>query len=269
MPPLITLLTDFGTQDSYVGIMKGVMARICPDAQMIDLTHGIPPQDIAAARFNLMSAYLYFPAAAVHVVVVDPGVGSTRRAIAVHTPHGRFVAPDNGVLSGILDRYESRQIQVVELSNPEVWRTPAPSATFHGRDIFAAVAAHWAAGRLTQDLGEPLAVTDLVPFELPALQQSPTEIEGSVQYCDRFGNVVTTIPVEALDEDVWSVVREDGLIELRHTYSDVPPGQPIVLMGSHGWVEIAVNQGSAKDRLGLAVGSPVRMVRAIPLKNCN
>lgn len=261
MPPLITLLTDFGTQDSYVGIMKGVIAGLCPQAQVIDLTHDIPPQDIAAARFNVVNAYLYFPAATIHVVVVDPGVGSARRAIAVQTPHGRFVAPDNGVLSGVLDRYESSQVQAATLTNVELWRTPLPSVTFHGRDIFAPVAAHWAAGHLLSSLGEFLTLDELVSFNLPKLRTTPTGIEGHVQYCDRFGNVITTIPATALTGDDWCIQVGERAIAHQSAYSNVPPGDLLALVGSHGWLEVAVNQGSAQALLGVAVGDPLQLVR--------
>jgi S-adenosyl-L-methionine hydrolase (adenosine-forming) len=257
MPPLITLLTDFGTQDSYVGILKGVIAGICPEVLVIDLTHEVPPQDVAAARFNVMNAYLYFPATTIHVVVVDPGVGSTRRAIAVQTPHGGFVAPDNGVLSGVLERYESGQVQIVELTNLDLWRSPFPSATFHGRDIFAPVAAHWAAGRSIHTLGEPLALEDLVLFNRPPLTETSTEIRGHVQYCDRFGNLITTIPAEALNGKNWAIEVGERTIPHASAYSEVPPGEALALMGSHGWIEIAVNQGNAQAMLGLGVDSEI------------
>lgn len=257
MPPLITLLTDFGTQDSYVGIMKGVIASICPSAQLIDLTHAIPPQDLAAARFNLTNAYLYFPATAIHVVVVDPGVGSPRRAIAVQTPHGNFVAPDNGVLSGVLERYDADQVQIVDLNQTEFWRTERPSHTFHGRDIFAPIAAHWAAGRLLEELGEPLALTDVVHCPLPQVVQTATGVTGCVQYCDRFGNAITNIAVDEVGAD-WRVEINGQAIAQHQTYSDVPPGELLALIGSYGWIEVAVSQGNAQERLGLTVGTPIQ-----------
>jgi S-adenosylmethionine hydrolase len=256
-PPCITLLTDFGTQDSYVGILKGVIAGICPQAVVIDLTHEIPPQDIAAARFNLLMAYRYFPAHTIHLVVVDPGVGSARRAIALETPLGRFVAPDNGVLSGVLADFRPEEMAGVSLDRPEWWRTDAPSATFHGRDIFAPGAAHWATGVPLQQLGSAVAIADFTPFPLKPYTRTAAEIQGSIQYGDRFGNLITTIPGTAITHRTQSVWIGDRAIPCHRTYGDVLPGQPLALIGSHGWLEIAVNQGSAREQLNLGVGDEV------------
>ncbi len=138
--PFISLLTDFGLQDPYVGIMKGVIHTLSPQAQLIDLSHGIPPQDVAAARFALMTAYPYLPSGTIHLAVVDPGVGSSRRAVAIQTETGFLVGPDNGLFSGVLA--QTPALAAVELNRPRYWRTPSPSRTFHGRDIFAPTAAH-------------------------------------------------------------------------------------------------------------------------------
>ncbi len=151
---LVTLLTDFGLSDVYVGVMKGVITQINPRLRVVDLTHQIPPQNITAARFSLMNAYPYFPKGTVHVAVVDPGVGSHRRAIAIQLDSGFLVGPDNGLFSGVLS--QTKVIAVVELTNPEYWQTSAPSQTFHGRDIFAPVGAHLASGVPLKQLGETI-----------------------------------------------------------------------------------------------------------------
>ena len=165
MAPIMTLLTDFGYQDGYGGVMKGLIASSCPTAQLIDLTHSIPPQNIAAARFTLLNAYAHFPLGTVHLVVVDPGVGTTRRAIALQISHGYLVGPDNGVLSGVVDAVGA--IAAVELTNPDYWRTAEPSTTFHGRDIFAPVAAHLVAGVPLEKLGATISPTSLTRIAIP------------------------------------------------------------------------------------------------------
>jgi S-adenosylmethionine hydrolase len=148
---LITLLSDFGLSDVYVGVMKGVIAQINPALTVVDLTHQIPPQNIAAGRFSLMNAYPYFPGGTVHIAVVDPGVGSRRRGVAIQLDAGFLVGPDNGLFSGVLS--ENPVVAAVELTNPQYWRTLSPSTTFHGRDIFAAVGAHLASGISDRTVG--------------------------------------------------------------------------------------------------------------------
>lgn len=254
---LITLLSDFGAQDVYVGVMKGVIAQINPGLQVIDLTHQIPPQDIAAGRFCLMSAYSYFPASTVHVAVVDPGVGSQRRGVAVKFAGGYLVGPDNGLLSGVLSL--SPVQAAVELTNPDYWRSPHPSSTFHGRDIFAPVGAHLASGVSIEQLGNPIAPDSLVHLSLP--YQHEAEIRGCIQYIDTFGNLITNIPAAAV-KGFWSVKVKDFVIPSGKTYSDRQVGELIALGGSHGWVEIAVNGGSAQSRLQLDWGDSIAVVMA-------
>ena len=253
---LITLLSDFGAQDVYVGVMKGVIAQINPGLQVIDLTHLIPPQNIAAGRFCLMSAYSYFPASTVHVAVVDPGVGSQRRGVAVKFAGGYFVGPDNGLLSGV---FSLSPVQAaVELTNPDYWRSPHPSSTFHGRDIFAPVGAYLASGVSIEQLGNPIAPDSLVQLSL-LYQQSEAEINGCIQYIDTFGNLITNIPAAAV-RGSWSVKVKDIFIPSGQTYSDLQVGELIALGGSHGWVEIAVNGGSAQSRLQLDWGDSIAVV---------
>jgi len=254
---MITLLTDFGTQDAYVGVIKGVIVSRCPTTPIIDLTHAVPPQDLLAARFVLLSAFPYFPPKTVHLVVVDPGVGSTRRAIAVQFAGGFFVGPDNGILSGVAD--QSPILQAVELTNPAYWRTPNPSATFHGRDIFASVAAHIANGVLLTQLGSTIAADSLVPLTLPPVLLTGQGLMGRIQYIDHFGNAVTNIPAEQVGDRPWHLVLATVKIPSAKTYTSTESGTPLALIGSHGFVEIAVNQGSAQHQLGLSVGDGVTL----------
>jgi S-adenosyl-L-methionine hydrolase (adenosine-forming) len=245
-PQVVTLLTDFGLSDVYVGVMKGVIAQINPILKVVDLTHEIPPQDIGAARFGLMNAYLYFPLGTVHVAVVDPGVGSRRRGVAIAIAEGFLVGPDNGLFSGILS--QTPALCAIELTNPQYWRSPHPSSTFQGRDIFAPVGAYLAAGTSLSELGTPIDPATLVQFSIPSYQKTATGFIGSFQYSDRFGNLVTNIPASAIAGTLWSVQIGDRIIPSVHTYSDGNLEELVSLIGSHGWVEIAVNGGSAKSQ---------------------
>ena len=260
MPSTMTLLTDFGYRDGYVGVMKGVITSICPTVQLIDLSHDIPPQNIAAARFTLLNAYPYLPTGTVHLTVVDPGVGTARRAIALQTPQGYFVGPDNGVLSGIFDSMQPEEIEAVELTEPKYWRSPQPSQTFHGRDIFAPVAAHLAAGVALQEVGDSLDPKTLLRIAIPQAEITPEQIVGSIQHIDHFGNLITTIPASAIATENW--VMQVGKVEIPvgKAYGEVEIGHAIALVGSHGWVEIALNSSSAQARLRLAIGDKVKLI---------
>jgi S-adenosylmethionine hydrolase len=256
VPACITLLTDFGLQDPYVGMMKGAIASIC-SATVIDLTHQIPPQDIAAARFALLSAYPYFPEGTIHTAVVDPGVGTARRAIALRSKTGYLVGPDNGVFSGVIQHHGV--LEAVHLTNRQYWRSPKPSQTFHGRDIFAPVAAHLAAGVAFTELGSTLPLDTLATLDLPPpVRQPDGTVMGRIQAIDHFGNLITNIP----GSDVLApahLLLGDHVIPLATTYGAVPVGALVGLIGSHGWLEIAVNGGSAQAHCGVQVGDLVRM----------
>ncbi|MEP7294036.1 MAG: SAM-dependent chlorinase/fluorinase, partial [Chloroflexota bacterium] len=188
MIKLIALLTDFGTTDTYVGVMKGVMLGIAPDIQLVDLTHAIQPQNIRQAAFLLLNSYRFFPPETVFLVVVDPGVGSSRRALAVRAGQYTFVAPDNGVLSYVLD--ELSECQTVELTNPD-YQLSGASNTFHGRDIFAPAAAHLAAGVPLDTLGAPVDPPVILPD--PSLVVAGKHVIGEVLHIDHFGSAVTSI----------------------------------------------------------------------------
>jgi hypothetical protein len=249
---IITLLTDFGHKDIYVGVLKGAIARINPNISIIDLTHEIPPQDVVAGKFCLMSAYPHFPEDTIYIAVVDPGVGSKRRGIAVKLSRGYLVGPDNGLFSGLFDR----ALHAVELNNPQYWGTTQPSQTFHGRDIFAPVGAHLATGVALEELGETIAIESLVKLSLP-------EFDGaiaSIQYIDSFGNLITNIPGTAIINRSWSLVVDKRIIPSCKTYSDLPEGALVALIGSDNWIEIAVNKGNAQKLLNLHCGDKIHLI---------
>ena len=246
---IVTLLTDFGERDVYVGVMKGAIALINPQLSVIDLTHQIPPQNILAARFALLNAYPYFPPQTVHVAVVDPGVGSRRRGIALQLTKGYLVCPDNGLCSGILDL--DSIVTAVELTNSQYWRVSDPSYTFHGRDIFAPVGAHLANGVPLNQLGKEIDPTSLVKLNLPALEHKQQQVTGYIQYIDHFGNLITNIPGNLVQGKSWRININDLTITSGKTYSDVSPGDTITLVASHNWIEIAVNNGNAAEKLKL------------------
>ena len=269
---IITLLSDFGLSDVYVGVMKGVIAQINPALTVVDLTHQIPPQNIAAARFSLMNAYPYFPTGTVHVAVVDPGVGSHRRGIALQLDSGFLVGPDNGLFSGVLN--QNPVVEAVELTNPKYWRTLTPSTTFHGRDIFASAGAHLASGVPLEQLGEVIDPETLVQLAIPERTPTATGVAGCIQYVDHFGNLITNIPAADVQGKTWSVAvgdsptetLRDRIIPGSQTYSDRPLGEVVALVGSHGWVEIAVNGGSAQSELQMDWGTVVEVVLTTELK---
>lgn len=255
MPPLVTLTTDFGTRDPYVAAMKGCIARIAPSARILDLTHEIAPQDITEAALFLTGAVPYFPAEAVHCIVVDPGVGTKRLPVAVEAGGRRFVCPDNGVLALLLRTLPLGEAR--HITNADCMR-PAVSATFHGRDVFAPTAAKLAAGMPIGDVGPEVA--SLTQLDLPEPQaEADGTVQGEIVHIDRFGNCITNISREILPSDAPSeaVLPDRTPLALRETYGSVRHGEPLALFGSSGRLEIAVNGGDAADSLGLKRGDPV------------
>lgn len=249
--PVITLLTDFGAADTYVAQMKGVILGLCPNAQIVDLTHEIAPGDIRGAAFALAGAYRHFPRGTVHVAVVDPAVGTHQARLAVRTGSGQsFLAPDNGLLAPTLD--ELRGVEARRLA------TGGAAATFHGRDVFAPAAARLAAGGDFARLGP--RVRSVARLELPAVRRTKRGLAGEVIHVDRFGNLVTSLRPEDLagDRPVFTVGRAK-IAGLGRTYGDVPPGEALALVGSFGYVEIAVSSGSAAERLGARRGTRVEV----------
>jgi S-adenosylmethionine hydrolase len=260
--PVITLTTDFGQADGYVGTMKGVILGICPQAALVDISHEIRPQAVGQAAYVLHTAVPYFPPGTVHLVVVDPGVGSARRPIVVQTDRATYVAPDNGVLTLSLARDPARL--AVELAQPD-YRLPLVSATFHGRDIFAPAAAHLARGTGAQAMGDAIPLASLVALPTLQPQQQPDGAwQGQVLHVDRFGNVVTNLQSPMInDQFPLSMVRvtvkvgAERVVGLSRTFADVAPGELVAYVGSSGYLEIAVREGNAAARLGADVGSTV------------
>lgn len=257
---VIALLTDFGLEDNYVGTMKAVIAVINPGAGVIDVTHGVRPQDITGGAFMLSSSYKYFPEGAIFVVVVDPGVGGERRVLCAQTGKHIFLAPDNGVLGSVLsEESEENVVSLVEVSNPKFF-LPDVSGTFHGRDIFAPVAAHLSLGVNPARLGP--RINEFKRLDVPGpVNAADGTLSGEVIYVDRFGNLITNIDrarIEAGDARVLSVTIGKKEIEgLSATYSDGRPGETLALIGSSGYLEIAENCGNACESLGCSRGEKV------------
>ncbi|MEN6319271.1 MAG: SAM-dependent chlorinase/fluorinase [Syntrophaceae bacterium] len=255
---LITLLTDFGLKDNYVGVMKGVIARIHHDLNVIDISHEIPPHNLDAANFCLMTAYPYFPPGTVHVAVVDPEVGTKRRAVAIELASGFLIGPDNGIFTSLLNC--ETIIAAVELINPEYRLQHSQSATFHGRDIFAPAGAYLAMKTPILKLGRKLNPETLIRLDLPVNVETDSEIVGYIQYIDRFGNLITTVPGASVKDRQWYVTVGDQNIPGYKTYSDTQQGSLLALEGSHGFIEIAMNGGSAQSALQIGYRSLVQVV---------
>jgi S-adenosylmethionine hydrolase len=294
---MITLTTDFGMRDGYVPAMKGTILSIHPEARLVDVTHEIDPQDVMEAAFVLRTTVPYYPPGTVHCVVVDPGVGTDRRAVALRVDDQFFVGADNGLFALLLDEKEPDAL--VELDEPSAWRTEVPSRTFHGRDIFAPVAAHLDAGRSLDDVGSP--IDDLKPLRWAMPIIDSASVEGYVMHVDRFGNCITNIrrktllrtglngdrpspagasaadeasaeaPTGATDEGadrtpvgdlpaLKAYVGNAVLRGLHETYGSVADGDPVLLFGSSGFLEVAVNAGSAAELLDIRKGDSIKVV---------
>lgn len=261
MPPrIITLTTDFGTSDAYVGVMKGVILGINPNAQIVDITHAIPPQDVHEAAFLIHSAHRYFPQGTIHTIVVDPGVGSNRRAIVCQTDSAFFVCPDNGVLSYLVGETSGLDTSAVTIENP-TYLLPHVSNTFHGRDIFAPVAAHLSLGVPLADIGTP--VHNLVQLPIPTMHIAEDTLLGQIIKVDSFGNLITNISQSdfvAFTETASAYTIQTGDVcinRLNRAYAASDTGEPLAIIGSFGLLEIAVNCGSAAACLGLKRGDAV------------
>jgi len=258
--PVIALLTDFGTRDHYAGTMKGVALGICPDAMLVDISHDLPAHDVLAGALELAAAYKYFPAGTVFLVVVDPGVGSTRRGIAAESGDYKFVAPDNGVLTAVLEEHAPKK--VVELTERRYAR-PTVSRTFEGRDRFAPAAAWLAKGIELTALGRPAG--SIQRLDIPQPDITDDRIVGQVLRVDRFGNLITNIDRKTFERVSASAVdMRVGLhlvSKIVSTYSDVGPGEVCALFGSTDHLEIAANGASASEALDLGRGAPVHIAR--------
>jgi S-adenosylmethionine hydrolase len=260
---IITLLTDFGTQDEYVGLMKGVILSVDPAATVVDVTHQIDRHDIIQAAFVIQSSYGYFPRGSVHVTVVDPGVGTERGILAVDARGHFFVAPDNGVLSLVMS--EAPCDAIIRVDNPRYYRSKV-SHTFHGRDIFAPLGAHLARGVPLTEMGSAVDVSQCVMLDGISVRAGAAgELIGRIVSIDRFGNVITNIDADRLDKLLGASGPDNMQVQvgghqvagLSQTYGDVASNKPLALIGSRGFLEIAVNQGSASQYFNLHKADPV------------
>jgi S-adenosylmethionine hydrolase len=259
--PLIALLTDFGLEDGYPGIMKGVMLGIAPQAQFVDITHLIPPQDIAAGAWILHTAWRYFPPETIFLCVVDPGVGTARRAIALRSADRFFVGPDNGLFSYVLN--EGGSILAVALDRTEL-HLPNPSSTFHGRDLFAPCAAYLATGMSFAELGSPLDLATLTVNSPPPPVVQAGILGGVVIHCDHFGNVITNFGAELARAilaapDSAVTIGRTAVSDRAATFAAGPSEKPFLVTDSSGYLAIAIQGASAATRLGAAPGIGVQV----------
>ena len=247
---VLTLTTDFGTRDHYVGAMKGAVMSVAPQVQVFDISHEIPSFDVAEGAFAIAQSYPYYPDGTVHVVVVDPGVGSDRRAVAVAAEGHWFVAPDNGVLSQVLEaagRFEAREVDLRH-------GLARMSTTFHGRDLFAPAGARLAAGLPFEEIG-PMAA-DLVHMDAAAASDGC----GRVLHVDRFGNLVTSFRASDLPEGASLALGDRTVTARARAYASMPAGRLFLIVGSSGYVEVSMNRGSAADAAGVRAGEAVTLV---------
>lgn len=258
--PIVTLTTDFGLRDAYVGTMKGIILGICPSAPIVDIGHAVSPQNVHEGAFLLRSAYPYFPDGTIHCAIVDPGVGTSRRAVAIRTERATLVGPDNGIFTHVLMQegmVDDDGLLVaggaVELQAEE-YRLPAVSYTFHGRDIFAPAAAHLAAGVPLRNLGPP--ADKLVLLDLSAARLTPSGVLGQIIHIDRFGNAISNIPAEMLPAEARVLTGDAYVAGLSRSYEEA---DVVALAGSVGLLEIAVQNGNAAERFALHVGDPVQV----------
>ncbi len=264
---IITLTTDFGYSSGYVGAMKGVILAIAPRARLVDITHSIPAFNVTEAAFVLRQAIPQFPAGTTHLVVVDPGVGSKQQPVAVSWNGYHLVGPDNGLFALLTG--SNQPGAMVVLDRPSTYRADPPSATFHGRDIFAPAAALLATGQPLQSLGSPIGQLLAVPQQLPIVDHQG--IHGHIVHIDRFGNCITNIPRSLLvkhfaSPKVTCNVGDTNIRDLSRTYSDVPRNEPLLLFSSSDRLEVAVNQGSAAQQLGIKRRMPVS-IRRVPQRD--
>lgn len=260
--PVITLTTDYGTNDHLVGVLKGVILKINPEVTIVDITHAVAPYDLLDGALAIASAYPYFPPRTIHVVVVDPGVGTDRRPLLVSGQNQYFIGPDNGVLSGV---YEKEQNILVRHLTSEHYFLHPVSRTFHGRDIFAPVAGwlskHWQPGSMGEE------ISDFKRFAMPRPKEADGGLKGVVLKVDSFGNLITNfraedLPAEALDKGVVNLqVGTQSVGRFVPTFAIGNTGEAVAYVGSNGYVEIGVNKGNASKTLGIGRGTPVVLAK--------
>ena len=272
MSAIITLTTDFGLTDAYVAAMKGVALGINPEVRLVDICHTIEPQNVSQAAFVLSTACDFFPRRTIHLVVVDPGVGTERRAVILRTPEADFVAPDNGVLSYVIQQHSAAPLiagqyqlksaaglEAIAITNPEFWRSPV-SPTFHGRDIFAPVAANLSLGITPVDFGEVADSLTVIPLIRPYLTPDGTLV-GHILHIDNFGNLITNIRSGDLPQKSPALTIHVGnktIHGLSHTYS--AGDEILALIGSSDYLEISLKEGNASSFLNAAIGNEVRII---------
>jgi S-adenosyl-L-methionine hydrolase (adenosine-forming) len=259
--PVVAILTDFGVEDTFVGQMKGVILSQCPNAALIDLTHSVPAQDILAGAFHVGAAWHWLPEGTIHVCVVDPGVGSERRAIAVQAAGHTFLSPDNGLLSALMQRHRVDAAFDISGFVPE---SAYVSRTFHGRDLFAQVAGRLAAGARLDELGNVIDPDELIRIDLPEPEVSPNSILGEIIMIDHWGNAITNISSTVLGgpDENWAVECGDARTDhLSSSYADAAVGGIVAVVSSMDTVEIAVRDASAASRYDLQRGMPVTLTR--------
>jgi S-adenosylmethionine hydrolase len=260
--PIITLTTDFGLKDPYVAEMKAVILSICPNAQIVDITHQIEKFNIRVGSYTLACATPYFPKGTIHVAVIDPSVGTKRRPLLIETEKDFFIGPDNGVLALAAKAQEIRH--VYEISNRN-FMLPKVSNTFHGRDIFAPAAAHIANGVPPSELGPE--VEDIVVSEFAKLVKKKNAVVGEVLHVDSFGNIITNFEEKELKlmgiSDTVNVKLKNRLLKLKlcKAYAETPPKQPLATIGSHNFLEIAINQGNAAEKFKAKTGDKITLYR--------
>ncbi len=258
MRNVITLTTDFGLQDYYVSAMKAIILGIAPDVRLVDISHDIPSQDIMAGSWILRNSAMLFPSGTVHTVVVDPGVGTDRNSIALKIEDQYFVGPDNGIFSPLT---EERDFKAVCLTNKKYWREDT-SNTFHGRDIFAPVAAHLSRGVELEELGDP--IDELVTYRWTVPIADKDGLQGMVIHIDKFGNLVTNLSQSLIEEfkdkNVKIYLGNTILEEIVTTFGSVPDGEPVAFIGSSGMLEIGINKGSAEEMLGVQKGAQISVI---------
>jgi S-adenosylmethionine hydrolase len=259
--PILTLTTDFGLKDGFVGSMKGVIWSICPSAQIADISHAVAPQNVLEGALVLRRAYSYFPPGTVHVAVVDPGVGTARRPLAARIGEHYFVGPDNGLFTLMFEQAERNgwPLEIVHLMN-RCYFLPEVSRTFHGRDIFAPVAAHLASGVPFMELGP--FFTDPLRLQMPRPEKTPVGWRAHIMAVDAFGNLATDLPVSLLVEPARLIFHLHGreVCGLSAAYGDKEPGELVALVDSEDYIEIAVVNGSAAQVLGARVGDVLDVI---------
>ncbi len=262
-PAILTLTTDFGYRDHYVSVLKAVILGINPDARIVDVSHEIPPQDIMAAAWVTRQSAFHFPSGTVHCVVVDPGVGTARKPVAVRIRDQVFVGPDNGLFTLVADE---EPYEAFELGNTSFWGT-SRSHTFHGRDIFAPVACHLSMGVPLEEMGP--RVSELAVYRWARPVADHKGIQGWVVHIDRYGNLITNIPKDLLRKHrgprKMKIYAGSAILkDMVDTYAEVPVGEPAAYIGSSGYLEVGIHNGNAETLLGVYKGAPISIVFQTP-----